>query len=374
MSSLLKRISQHGLSIWLDDLSRERFESSAPGSLLKLMEEREVVGVTTNPAIFSASISGSELYNDDLSRLAQRGHSPAEVIRSLTITDVQRAADLFLDIFHRSGGRDGRVSIEVDPELARKTKATIEEGSALWRDVDRPNLLVKVPATREGLPAIAELTRRGISVNVTLIFTATRYGEVIDAFMTGLTQRIEEGNSVEEIHSVASFFISRIDTEIDARLIGLGDSTQTAALRGKAGIANALIAYQLFLDRFDSKRWRELSESGAQIQRPLWASTGVKDPNYPATLYVESLITGDSVNTMPESTLNSVAALDPDHPIEAVLPGSPRFREASEHISHLSSLGLKIDEIGERLEQEGLDKFVTPWRTLHEKVELKMSS
>lgn len=374
MSSLLRRISQEGLSIWLDDLSRERFNASSPGSLARLIEEREVVGVTTNPAIFSAAISGSELYNEDLIRLAKRGLSPGEVIRSLTIADVQRAAEIFLDIFKRSGGRDGRVSIEVDPELARNTIATIEEGVALWRDVDRPNLLVKVPATREGLPAITELTRRGISVNVTLIFTASRYDEVIDAFMEGLARRLEDGSGIEDIHSVASFFISRIDTEIDARLARLDDPSHLANLRGKAGIANALLAYQLFLDRFASKRWRDLSEAGAQLQRPLWASTGVKDPSLPASLYVESLITGDSVNTMPETTLNSVAALDPDHSIEPVRSGSPRFAQASEHIADLASLGVRIDEVGEQLEQEGLEKFITPWRTLHEKVEMKMRS
>lgn len=367
MTEALSRISRAGLSIWLDDLSRERFE----GSLQKMIETQHVVGVTTNPAIFSAAISRSDLYDRDLQSLGRKGLSPAQTIRELTIGDVRKASDLFTSIFEGSNGIDGRVSIEVDPELARETSATIEEGLSLWEEVNRPNILIKVPATREGLLAIEELTYRGISVNVTLIFTSARYDQVIDSYFRGLERRIAEGLSIKDIHSVASFFVSRIDTEIDSRLRSRssdGEEEFLALLRGRAGIANALVAYRLFLARFESERWRILQGAGGNLQRPLWASTGVKDPAYAPTLYVESLVTKNSVNTMPEATLDAVSSLPMGHEVEIIDTNSSRFEEAERHLRSLAEVGIAIEEIGEQLEVEGVEKFVTPWRALHENV------
>ena len=367
MTEVLSKISAAGLSIWLDDLSRERFQ----GSLQGMIDTRHVVGVTTNPAIFSAAISRSDLYEHDLQSLGKKGLTPAQTIRELTIDDVRKASDLFAPIFETSRGVDGRVSIEVDPELARETSATIDEGISLWQEVDRPNILIKVPATREGLPAIEELTYQGISVNVTLIFTAARYDLVIDSYFRGLERRLQEGLSINGIHSVASFFVSRIDTEIDARLKSKSDEGNEdlfSTLRGRAGVANALVAYRLFLDRFSSERWRLLEKSGGNLQRPLWASTGVKDPAYSPTLYVESLVTKDSVNTMPEATLDAVSSLPTAHVIEVVETNSSRFEEAVSHLRSLAKIGIEIEVIGDQLEREGVEKFVTPWRTLHESV------
>ncbi len=367
MTQALSRISEAGLSIWLDDLSRERFQ----GSLQEMIDTRHVVGVTTNPAIFSAAISRSDLYDHDLQALGRKGLSPAEAIRELTIGDVRNASHLFTPIFEKSQGVDGRISIEVDPELARETSATIEEGLSLWPEVNRPNVLIKVPATHEGLAAIEELTYQGISVNVTLIFTTSRYDLVIDSYFRGLERRLQEGLSIGEIHSVASFFVSRIDTEIDARLRSRssdGEENLFADLRGRAGVANALVAYRLFLDRFNSQRWKTLQNGGGNIQRPLWASTGVKDPAYSPTLYVESLVTKDSVNTMPEATLDAVTSLPSSHRIERLEENSPRFEEARNHLRSLAEIGIEIEAVGDQLEREGVEKFVTPWRTLHENV------
>lgn len=373
MTEALSRISAAGLSIWLDDLSRERFQ----GSLQSMIETRHVVGVTTNPAIFSAAISRSDLYDQDLQALGRKGLSPAAVIRDLTISDVRNASHHFASIFEKSAGVDGRISIEVDPELAHNASATIDEGLLLWQEVDRPNILIKVPATQEGLAAIEELTYLGISVNVTLIFTAARYEKVIDAYFLGLERRVTEGLSIKEIHSVASFFVSRIDTEIDARLRAMAESGESQLLidlRGRAGVANALIAYQLFLSRFASQRWKRLREAGGNLQRPLWASTGVKDPAYSPTLYVESLITKDSVNTMPEATLDAVASLPPEHGLDPIAGPTSRFAEAEEHLRTLAEIGIEIDAVGDQLEIEGVEKFVTPWRALHENVASRISS
>ena len=367
MTQVLSRISAAGLSIWLDDLSRERFQ----GSLQRLIDTRHVVGVTTNPAIFSAAISRSDLYDDDLQALGRKGLSASAAIRDLTISDVRNASQLFAPIFDRSHGVDGRISIEVDPELAHDAAATIAEGISLWQEVNRPNILIKVPATREGLVAIEELTYRGISINVTLIFTAARYDRVIDSYFSGLERRVKEGLAIGDIHSVASFFVSRIDTEIDARLRSIaesGDEQLFTDLRGRAGVANALNAYRLFLDRFASERWQRLQSVGGNLQRPLWASTGVKDPAYSPTLYVESLITKDSVNTMPEATLDATASLPSEHQVDVVDGPSPRFEEAQEHLRRLAEIGIEIEAVGDQLEIEGVEKFVTPWRSLHENV------
>jgi transaldolase len=373
-SPFLTKITEAGVSIWLDDLSRERFETESTGSLQHLIRNRNIVGVTTNPAIFSQGITRSNLYNADLARYAKEGISAAEAIRRLTLSDVRRAAELFHSIHSDSDGVDGRISIEVDPELARASEATIAEGAELWQELNLPNILIKVPATIEGLVAIEELTRMGISVNVTLIFTAKRYDQVMDAYFNGLERRLAAGESIADIHSVASFFISRIDTEIDARLQSAVAPDLYPLLRGRAGIANALLAYERFATRIDSERWRKLVGHGARMQRPLWASTGVKDSAYPATLYVESLITAHSVNTMPEATLEAAAKLPSSLVIENVTAHSPRIDEAKSHLSTLMELGIDIDLVGGQLEEEGLEKFVTPWRSLHQKIDERLGS
>lgn len=325
-------------------------------SLAALIERDHVVGVTTNPAIFAAAIAGSPLYRDDIVTLAKSGKDAEAIITELTTVDVQQACDLFNPTFQRSGGVDGRVSIEVDPRFARDTAATIKQARELWALVDRPNLLIKVPATLEGLPAIQTLISEGISVNVTIIFSVSRYERVLDAFLTGLEDRARAGKSISDIHSVASFFVSRVDTEIDARL----KDTPHKNLAGKAALANARLAYKHFDEILGSERWRALAASGASIQRPLWASTGVKDPTYDPTMYVVELVAPQTVNTMPEATLAAVRE-------------SGRFRgesitnyyaDANAHLARLHEIGIDIEEVASKLELEGIDKFIKPWLEL----------
>jgi len=362
MHGPLRLLSESGISIWLDDLSRERFS----GGLEELIATMHVVGVTTNPAIFSAAITKSDLYRHDIDELSAKGLDQHQIVRHLTTADVGRACDIFHPVYVTTQGVDGRVSIEVDPELARDTERTIEQGISLWDEISRPNLLIKVPATQEGLLAIEELTAHGISVNVTLIFTPGRYEEVIDAYLKGLERRVALGERIDSIHSVASFFVSRIDTEIDRRLKMSLSEQEFESLRGRAGIANAINAYEIFLNHRKSERWQKLERSGARVQRPLWASTGVKDPAYSPTLYVDQLATPDSVNTMPENTLLAASRIEGG--IDLLVEGSARFDSAREHMSRLSDLGIEIEEVGALLEAEGLEKFVTPWRDLHEQV------
>lgn len=362
VSRSLAHISQSGVSIWLDDLSRERLN----GQLAEMIERMHVVGVTTNPAIFSAAISGSDLYREDIMELAREGYDEFDIVRRLTTDDVKAACDILKSTFQISQGKDGRVSIEVDPELARDTAQTVSQGLSLWDEIAKENLLIKVPATREGLGAITELTDRGISVNVTLIFTPQRYEEVIDAYFTGLERRVARGAALDSIHSVASFFVSRIDTEIDKRLSLTVDDHSYRRLRGRAGVANALNAYSTFLASIRSERWLALLERGANLQRPLWASTGVKDPQYSPTLYVDRLLTPNSVNTMPENTL--VASSRIENLPQALHENSIEFEQSRSHMEELATLGIAIDEVGELLEEEGLSKFVTPWVGLHNQV------
>jgi transaldolase len=292
-------VSAAGTSIWLDDLSRAKITSNDPHALPARIKDSAVVGVTTNPSIFSAAISGAAEYAADIASM--KGSSVDEVVKKLTTDDVRQACDLFTSIYQSTGGVDGRVSIEVDPRLAHDTEGTIAAGKELWSIIDRPNLMIKVPATIEGLPAITALIAAGISVNVTLIFSVKRYGQVIEAYMKG----IEQCEVPSTVHSVASFFISRIDSSIDA-LLKKNGSEEATALLGKAAIANAHLAYQLFEEKFASERWSGLTAKGANKQRPLWASTGVKDPAYPDTRYVIELIAPNTVNTMPQSTLDAV--------------------------------------------------------------------
>jgi transaldolase len=350
-------VSANGTSIWLDDLSRAKITSADPHALPARIKHSGVVGVTTNPSIFSAAISGAAEYAADIALLKQA--SVDEVVKKLTTDDVRQACDLFTDIYSSSKGVDGRVSIEVDPRLAHDTEGTIAAGTELWAIIDRPNLMIKVPATVEGLPAITALISAGISVNVTLIFSVKRYGQVIEAYMKG----IEQCEDPSKVHSVASFFISRIDSSIDAMLKKNG-SQEATTLLGKAAIANAHLAYQLFEEKFASERWSALATKGGNKQRPLWASTGVKDPAYPDTRYVIELIAPDTVNTMPQSTLDAVI----DHGVVRGNSISAHYAEAVEVLKALSALGISLDEITTELEIDGVKKFAQAWEELLDNV------
>ncbi|MGY1718838.1 transaldolase [Blastococcus sp. SYSU DS0552] len=352
----LAELSSAGVAVWLDDLSRDRIRS---GNLQSLVDEHSVVGVTTNPTIFAAAISGSDSYDDQLHALAVREVSVEEALRTITAADVRDACDLLRPIADRQPG-DGRVSLEVAPGLAHDTDATAAEAAHLWWLVDRPNLYIKIPATEAGLPAITETIANGISVNVTLIFSLERYRAVMDAYLAGLEKRVAEGGSLEGIASVASFFVSRVDSEIDKRLDAAGAD---ASLKGKAGIANAQLAYQAYEEVFSSDRWRALEAQGAARQRPLWASTGVKNPDYSDTMYVSELIAPGTVNTMPEKTMMAYA----DHGA----PGTPvqkAYDDAAGVMQAVRDAGVDLDDVFRVLEDEGVQKFVDSWDELTDSV------
>ena len=351
-----------GTSIWLDDLSRSKLVGSDPLSLSVRIAHDGVRGVTTNPSIFAGAITGAADYANDISAFS--GDDVDALVQKLTTDDVRMACDLFLDLYKTSNGIDGRVSIEVDPRLARKAAETIIEGIALHAIVDRPNVMIKVPATPEGLPAITALIARGISVNVTLIFSLKRYEEVIDAFTQGISLASEQGRDLSTIHSVASFFISRIDSAVDKELKAIGNDS----LLGKIALANAHCAYALFQEKFGSAQWKELAERGAQLQRPLWASTGVKDPSYPDTLYVDQLIAPHTVNTMPPSTLAAVL----DHSVIAGDAITPQIATARKHLADLQAAGISLDSITQALEEDGVQKFAQAWIGLLESVRKEM--
>jgi transaldolase len=352
----LQALSDAGVSIWLDDLSRELLET---GKVADLITDKNVVGLTSNPSIFQAALAQGHRYSDDLAALTHAGKNVDEVVHDLTTEDVRDACDLFLPIYEHTGGVDGRVSIEVDPRLAHETEATIEQARALHAAVDRPNVLIKIPATLGGLPAIRAVIGAGISVNVTLIFALDRYRAVMNAYLEGLEDAHAAGRDLSTIHSVASFFVSRVDTEIDKRLEALGTDA-ALGLRGKAGVANARLAYQAFEEVFSTPRWRSLADNGANPQRPLWASTGVKNPDYPATLYVTELVAPGVVNTMPEKTLDAAAE-------QAQVRGdtiTPYYDDASRVLDDLAAEGISYTDVVELLEKEGVDKFEKSWEEL----------
>src|ERR671927_1342732 len=356
----LAELSGAGVAVWLDDLSRDRIRS---GNLQSLVDDYSVVGVTTNPSIFAAAISGSDSYDDQLHAMAVRQVSVEEALRTITASDVRDACDLLAPVAERQPG-DGRVSLEVAPGLAHETDATAAEAAHLWWLVDRPNLYIKIPATEAGLPAITTTIAKGISVNVTLIFSIERYRAVMDAYLAWLEKRVQDGGGLAGIESVASFFVSRVDTEIDKRLDQLGADP---SLKGKAGIANARLAYQAYEDVFSSDRWRALEARGARPQRPLWASTGVKNPDYPDTLYVSELIAPDTVNTMPEKTMKAYA----DHGS----PGTPvqkTYDEAAATMQAIADAGVDLDDVFRVLEDEGVQKFVDSWDELTESVRTQL--
>ncbi|MER5577225.1 transaldolase [Streptomyces massasporeus] len=352
----LKRLSDEGVSIWLDDLSRRRIES---GNLAGLVATRNVVGVTTNPSIFQAAIGSGEGYEEQLADLAVRGVTVDEAVRMMTTADVRAAADVLRPVYEATGGRDGRVSIEVDPRLAHDTTATVAEARQLAWLVDRPNVMIKIPATKAGLPAITEVIGAGISVNVTLIFSLERYREVMDAYVAGLEKAQAAGLDLSGIHSVASFFVSRVDSEIDKRLTLLG-TDEALALKGRAALANARLAYEAYEHVFAGARWQALGGARANRQRPLWASTGVKDPAYKDTLYVDELVAPGTVNTMPEATLNAVA----DHGDVQGDTVTGGYAQARADLAAVERLGIAYDEVVRQLEDEGVAKFEVAWQEL----------
>ncbi|MGW4933560.1 transaldolase [Streptomyces sp. NPDC004166] len=356
----LKRLSDAGVSIWLDDLSRKRIAS---GNLAELVAAKHVVGVTTNPSIFQAAIGSGEGYEEQLADLAARGVTVDEAVRMMTTVDVRDAADILRPVHEATHGRDGRVSIEVDPRLAHRTRATVAEAKQLAWLVDRPNVMIKIPATDAGLPAITEVIGRGISVNVTLIFSLERYRQVMEAYLAGLEKANVAGLDLSTIHSVASFFVSRVDSEIDKRLTKLG-TDEALGLKGRAALANARLAYEAYEGVFAGERWLALARAGANEQRPLWASTGVKDPAYKDTLYVDELVAPGTVNTMPEATLDATA----DHGDirgDAVTGG---YVQARADLDAVERLGISYDEVVKQLENEGVAKFETAWVDLLEAV------
>lgn len=351
----LAELARHGVSVWLDDLSRDLVRS---GDLARLVD-RGVVGVTSNPTIFAAALAKGSAYDEQIADLAARGADVEQAVTEITTTDVREACDVLAGTHAATDGQDGVVSLEVDPRLAHDTAGTVASARSLWATVDRPNLMIKIPATDAGLPAITSVLAEGISVNVTLIFGLDRYRRVVEAWLAGLEQARAAGRDLSRLSSVASFFVSRVDTLVDKRLDGLG-SPEATALRGRAAVANARLAYQAYEEVLTSPRWQELAAAGARPQRPLWASTGVKDPAYPDTKYVVELVAPDTVNTMPAATLSAVE----DHAELAGDTVRDTYGPAREVLDAVAGLGIGYDETIAQLEREGVDKFVASWDEL----------
>jgi transaldolase len=353
----LAELSEAGVSVWLDDLSRDRLKS---GNLQELIDTKSIVGVTTNPSIFQAALSKGTAYAAQVAELAARGADVDATIRTATTDDVREACDVLRPQWKASNGVDGRVSIEVDPRLAHDTDKTILQAIELWKIVDRPNTLIKIPATLAGLPAITAVLAEGISVNVTLIFSVERHRAVMQAYLAGLEAAALAGHDLNKIHSVASFFVSRVDTEIDKRLEAIG-TDEALELRGQAGVANARLAYAAYEEVFCSGgRWTPLAEAGAWVQRPLWASTGVKNPDYSDTLYVTELVGPNTVNTMPEKTLDAVA----DHGRVTGDTLSGTGPESQAVFGKLTAVGIDMGDVFAHLEDDGVDKFEKSWQEL----------
>lgn len=365
MTDHLKELSALGVSIWLDDLNRPLIIS---GGLQSLIDTSSVVGVTTNPSIFAAALSQGDSYGDQVKGLAAEGKTVDEAVFALTTEDVRNACDIMLPVYDATDGQDGRVSIEVEPGLAHDTTGTVEQAKQLRDAVDRPNVYIKIPATVEGLPAISQTLADGISVNVTLIFSLDRYRGVMNAFLTGLEQARLAGHDLSLIHSVASFFVSRVDTEVDKRLDALG-TDEAAALKGKAGVANARLAYQAYEEVFSTPRWENLAAEGAHKQRPLWASTGVKDPAYRDTMYVEELAAPNTVNTMPTKTMQAVA----DHGEISGDRVTGNYDDARNLLDGLERHGISYADVVAVLESEGIDKFAKAWDELLSDVQTELN-
>jgi len=352
----LQALSDAGVSIWLDDLSRDRLDS---GNLAELVKVRNVVGVTTNPSIFQAAMSKGNAYDEQIEKLAKAGKSVDEAVFAMTTDDVRNACDVMKPVYDATDGVDGRVSIEVDPRLAHDTEQTVAQAKQLRDSVDREQVFIKIPATLEGLPAITAALADGISVNVTLIFSLERYRGVMNAYLSGLERARQEGKDLSKIASVASFFVSRVDTEIDKRLDAIG-TDEAKALKGKAGVANARLAYQAYEEVFSTPRWKSLEAEGARPQRPLWASTGVKDPAYRDTMYVVDLVARGVVNTMPEKTLDATA----EHGEVTGDTITSHYADAQQVLDDLDALGVSYNDVVQLLEKEGVEKFETAWGEL----------
>ncbi|WP_210502350.1 transaldolase [Nocardioides xinjiangensis] len=368
MSDRLKALADAGVSIWLDDLSRERLET---GNLADLVRDKHVVGVTSNPAIFQSALADGERYDAQVRQLAAEGADVDQATLVITTDDVREACKVMRPVFDATDGVDGRVSIEVSPGLAHDTAETVKEAAVLHETVGEPNVMIKIPGTKEGWPAITETLAAGISVNVTLIFGLEQYRNVMEAYVTGLERAADNGHDLAGIHSVASFFVSRVDTEIDKRLEAVSEGPGTdPSLRGKAGVANARLAFQMYEEFFTGERWEALAAKGARRQRPLWASTGVKNPDYDDTMYVVDLVVEGTVNTMPEKTLDAVA----DHGEVRGDRVRPFYDDAHAHMHALAEAGIDYDDVIEALIKEGVDKFVTAWDELQSTLSASLDS
>ncbi|TAM65920.1 transaldolase [Mycobacterium sp.] len=362
----LAALSAAGVSVWLDDLSRERLQS---GNLQELIDTKSVVGVTTNPSIFQKAFAEGDSYDGQIAELAERGADVDATIRTITTDDVRNGCDVLRPQWEASDGVDGRVSIEVDPRLAGDTHKTIAQAVELWKIVDRPNAYIKIPATKAGIPAITAVLAEGISVNVTLIFSVERHREVMDAYLAGMEKAREAGHDLSKIHSVASFFVSRVDTEVDKRLEKIGGE-DALALRGQAGVANARLAYAAYQEVFEGDRYRALKGDGARVQRPLWASTGVKNPDYSDTLYVTELVAPNTVNTMPEKTIDAVA----DHGVIKGDTVTGTGADAQQVFDKLTAAGIDLADVFVVLENEGVEKFVASWTELAQETQKQLDS
>jgi transaldolase len=351
----LARLTALGTSIWLDQIERKLVEG---GELARLIEEESLRGMTSNPAIFEKAILGSAEYDDQIAQLASE--DARTIYQAIAIQDVSGAADVLRSVYDSTDGYDGYVSLEVDPDLAFDTDKTNAQAKEYWERVDRPNLMIKIPGTDEGLPSITEAIAAGINVNVTLLFKVEQHKKVMDAWLTGLERRVEAGEPIDRIHSVASFFVSRVDTEVDQRLEGTGHED----LQGTAGLANARAAYQAYLEVKGSDRYKKLAEHGANVQRPLWASTGVKNPKYPPTLYVDGLAGPETVNTMPVATLE--AAGESSEVTEPTVTIDP-----SAELKALADAGIDLGDVTDKLLTDGVDAFVTPMEKLLDGIETK---
>jgi transaldolase len=354
----LARLTALGTSIWLDQIQRSLTQG---GELRRLVDEDCLRGMTSNPAIFEKAILGGDEYDEQIAELFHGGASSREIYQAIAIQDVQEAADVLRSVYDETDGYDGYVSLEVDPDLAFDTDKTIAQAKEYWGRVDRPNLMIKIPGTDEGLPAIEQALYEGININVTLLFKVSQYEKVIEAFLRGLERRLDEGKPVAGIHSVASFFVSRVDTEVDKRLEA---SDADASLFGKAGVANARWAYQSYLKVFKGDRFAKLREAGVPVQRPLWASTGVKNPKYSDVMYVDGLAGPETVNTMPIATLE--AAADHSEVTEPQVQIDP-----SDDLKALAGAGIDLDDVTDKLLRDGVDAFVTPMVKLLEGIDSK---
>jgi len=363
----LEALSAAGVSVWLDDLSRERLAS---GNLAELITTKSVVGVTTNPTIFAGALAKGAAYDEQVRELVAGGTDVDAAVRALTTDDVRHACDVFRDVYTATGGKDGRVSIEVDPRLAHETEKTADQAVELWETVDRPNAMIKIPATEAGLPAITATIAKGISVNVTLIFSVERYRKVMDAYLDGLDQARANGHDLSSIASVASFFVSRVDTEVDKRLVAIG-TPAAVDLKGKAALANARLAYGAYEQVFQvGPRWQSLAAAGALPQRPLWASTGVKDPALPDTMYVTELVGPNTVNTMPAKTMDAVA----DHGEVTGDTVSDTSVAAQQVFDAISAVGVDVTDVFRTIEDEGVEKFIASWAELADTVQDQLNA